>query len=65
MASKKRIYEVEENETVGECLDRIKKDGYIPVKRTERPIFQEKEEEGGVSYEPIARKIIFEAKVDE
>lgn len=65
MTSKKKIYEVEENETVSDCLDRIKKDGYMPVKRIEKPIFQEKVEEGGVSYEPVARKIVFEARLGE
>jgi hypothetical protein len=65
MAGNKKVYEVEENETVSQCLDRIKKDGYMPVKRIEKPIFQEKVAEDGVSYEPVARKIVFEVRMDE
>ena len=41
MNKKKKIYEVEENESINDCLERIKKDGYVPIKRTEKPIFQE------------------------
>ncbi|WP_428910653.1 NETI motif-containing protein [Niallia sp. Krafla_26] len=65
MASKKKIYEVEENETVNDCLNRIQNDGYMPVKRIEKPIFQEKVSAGQVSFEPAGRKIIFEAKIIE
>ena len=59
MNKKKKIYEVEGNESINDCLERIKKDGYVPVKRTEKPIFQEKNENGQVSYELAGRKIIF------
>lgn len=38
--SKKQVwYEVEENETIDECLERMKKDGYMPFGRREEPIF--------------------------
>ena len=56
MNKKKKIYEVEENESINDCLERIKKDGYVPIKRTEKPIFQEKTENGQVSYEPAGKK---------
>ncbi|WP_394235692.1 NETI motif-containing protein [Niallia oryzisoli] len=59
---KKVTYEVQENETVSDCLDRIQKDGYTPVRRTEVPIFQEKTGGKDVSYEPVGRQIIFEVK---
>lgn len=37
---KKQIwYEVEENETIEECLARMRKDGYMPVGRKEEPVF--------------------------
>ena len=49
--------------SINDCLDRIKKNGYVPVKRIEKPIFQEKLKNGQVSYEPAGRKIIFEAKI--
>ena len=59
---KKVIYEVLENETINDCLDRIKKDGFIPIKRTEKPIFHEVKEENGTKYEPSGRQIQFEVK---
>lgn len=34
-------FEVEENETIEECLDRMKKAGYIPAGRKEEPLFTE------------------------
>ncbi|MFT8319591.1 MAG: NETI motif-containing protein [Bacillus sp. (in: firmicutes)] len=57
----KMKFEVKENETIGECLDRIKLEGYTPIKRIEKPIFKEEVKNGSASYEPIAQKIIFEA----
>lgn len=61
MASKKK-FEVEENETIGMCLDRMKEEGYMPVKRIEKPIFKEVIINGEKNYEPAGRKIFFEAK---
>ena len=40
MAKKQIWYEVEESETIEECLERMKKDGYMPVGRKEEPLFQ-------------------------
>ncbi len=57
----KMKFEVQENETIVECIDRMKKEGYTPVKRIEKPIFKEQITNGQTSYEPISRKIIFEA----
>ncbi|MEK4230873.1 NETI motif-containing protein [Solibacillus sp. FSL H8-0538] len=38
--SKKQVwYEVEENETIEQCLDRMNKDGYMPFGRKEEPVF--------------------------
>jgi hypothetical protein len=62
---KKAIFEVEENETLNDCLERMEKEGYTPVKRTEKPVFQEIKQAGEVTYEPIARKIVFEARLVE
>ncbi|WP_226647039.1 NETI motif-containing protein [Mesobacillus subterraneus] len=59
---KKQMYEVGENESIDDCLNRMKKDGYAPVRRMEKPIFKEVQENGGVEYEPAGRQIIFEAK---
>jgi len=59
---KKKMYEVGENESIDECLNRMKKEGYAPVRRMEKPIFKEVEKNGTVEYEPAGRKIIFEAR---
>jgi hypothetical protein len=59
---KKRNYEVGENESIDECLNRMKKDGYAPVRRMEKPIFKEVEKNGAMDYEPAGRQIIFEAR---
>lgn len=38
--SKKQIwYEVQENETIEQCLERMKIDGYMPFGRREEPVF--------------------------
>ncbi|MDM5227676.1 NETI motif-containing protein [Cytobacillus sp. NJ13] len=61
-AKNKMVFEVQENETIDQCLERIQKAGYIPVRRTEKPIFKEVKTGGKVDYEPAGRQIIFEAK---
>lgn len=61
-AKNKMVFEVQENETIDQCLDRIQKAGYIPVRRTEKPIFKEVKTDGKVDYEPAGRQIVFEAK---
>ena len=39
---KKQVwYEVQENETIEQCLERMKKDGYMPFGRKEEPVFEE------------------------
>lgn len=58
---KKMVFEVQENETIDQCLDRIKQAGYTPMRRMEKPIFQEVKKGNSVDYEPIGRQIIFEA----
>ena len=60
-SKKKMQFEVQENETIGACLDRMNKQGYIPVRRTEKPIFKEVTKDGETSYEPVGREIVFEA----
>ncbi|WP_431028112.1 NETI motif-containing protein [Lysinibacillus sp. LZ02] len=41
MGKKQVWYEVQENETIEQCLDRMKQDGYMPCGRKEEPVFQE------------------------
>jgi hypothetical protein len=62
MGKGKMEFEVQENESIGECMDRMKQLGYSPVRRIEKPIFQEVINEGQTTYEPVGRKIIVEAK---
>jgi hypothetical protein len=57
----KQKFEVLEGETVDQCLDRMKKEGYTPVRRVEQPIFKEVIENGETRYEPVSRKTIFDA----
>jgi hypothetical protein len=62
---KKMLFEVQENETIDQCLERMKKEGYTPVRRIEKPIFQEVKTGDEIQYEPIGRQIVFEAiKID-
>jgi hypothetical protein len=60
--NRKQLFEVEENETISDCLDRINKAGYTPVRRMEKPIFKEVINNGEIDYEPAGRQIQFEAK---
>ncbi|WP_273127921.1 NETI motif-containing protein [Metabacillus sp. HB246100] len=59
----KKKFTVEENETIDDCLARMSKEGYFPVRRTEQPIF--KEELNGKQVEPVpcGRVIVFEGKL--
>ncbi|PLR76123.1 NETI motif-containing protein [Bacillus sp. V3-13] len=59
---KKQLFEVQENESIDQCLERIKKAGYVPVRRIEKPIFKEVIRGDTTGYEPAGRQIVFEAK---
>ncbi|CAA3868911.1 yebG [Staphylococcus aureus] len=37
-------FKVNENETIADCLSRMKMQGYMPVKRIEKPVFQEQKD---------------------
>lgn len=65
MSKKKMQFEVRENESIGDCLERMKRQGYTPVRRMEKPIFQEVKKGAETSYEPIGRKIVFEGRLNE
>ncbi|KHF38125.1 NETI motif-containing protein [Halalkalibacter okhensis] len=61
MAKKrKERFEVGESETIEECLDRMKKAGYQPIKRMEKPIFKEEKINSNKEYVPVRQQIIFE-----
>jgi hypothetical protein len=65
MSKKKMQFEVQENESIDACLERMKKLGYVPIRRTEKPIFQEVVNGKETSYEPVGRQIVFEAVINE
>ncbi|RIW33944.1 NETI motif-containing protein [Bacillus salacetis] len=62
MSKAKKMFEVEENESIASCLDRMKQEGYTPVKRLEKPVFNEEKKNGQVEYVPVRQKILFEGR---
>ncbi|MGE8207700.1 NETI motif-containing protein [Heyndrickxia sp. NPDC080065] len=60
--SKKKQFEVLDNETISECLARMEKEGYRPVRRIEKPIFKEIQKNNQTEYQPVSRKILFEGQ---
>ena len=66
MKEKKKRFEVGSHETVDACLERMKREGYQPVGKIEKPIFQEvMDDSGRIDYIPVKRQIIFEGKLME
>lgn len=62
---RKRKFEVMETESISQCLDRMKQEGYTPSRRMEEPIFQEIVKDGHKEIIPIGKKIVFEGKLME
>ncbi|MED1471684.1 NETI motif-containing protein [Bacillus salipaludis] len=62
---KKLQFEVQENETIDACLTRMKQLGYIPIRRLEKPIFQEIKKGNETIFEPVGRQIVFEGRFNE
>lgn len=62
MTKQKKKFYVEENETVHECLARMEREGYRPVRRIEKPVFIEEKVSGKIEYKPILQKVIFEGE---
>ncbi|MGP4074010.1 NETI motif-containing protein [Piscibacillus sp. B03] len=54
---KKKKYRVSDFKSINACVDQIKKDGYMPIKRFEKPVFKETKGDP----EPVRQEIIFEA----
>lgn len=61
--SKKKNFYVEETETIDDCLERMSREGYMPVRRMEKPLFEERTENGETIHVPIGREIIFEGRI--
>ncbi|TWI56038.1 NETI protein [Halalkalibacter nanhaiisediminis] len=61
MTKKRKLqFEVMESETIEECLNRMKKEGYQPVRRMEKPIFEERTTKSTKEYVPVRQQIVFE-----
>ncbi|MFC0559014.1 NETI motif-containing protein [Halalkalibacter alkalisediminis] len=61
MAKKRKArFEVKETETIEECLGRMKAEGYQPIRRMEKPIFEERTVNSNKEYVPVKQQIIFE-----
>ncbi|KMK75321.1 NETI motif-containing protein [Alkalihalobacillus pseudalcaliphilus] len=61
MSKKKKMrFEVQDGETISDCLDRMAKEGYQPVRRIEKPVFSEEKQGQNVHYEPFKQQIMFE-----
>ena len=61
--NKKQIwFEVQENETIEQCLERMKKEGYMPIGRREEPIFHIVDGEPVVLRQKIEFKGLFMEK---
>ncbi|MFC7393502.1 NETI motif-containing protein [Scopulibacillus cellulosilyticus] len=58
---KKKKFVVDINDSINDCLKSMDKEGYIPVRRIEKPIFKE----GKNGPEVIGRSIVFEGRLDE
>ena len=56
---RKKKFDVSDYGSVDKCLDAMKEEGYIPVKRTEKPIFKE----GEKGIEVMKQMIIYEGKL--
>ncbi|MCM3737838.1 NETI motif-containing protein [Bacillus cytotoxicus] len=60
---KKKKFEVLQDETITQCLERMDQEGYAPSRRMEEPIFHEVKRDGETVVEPCGRKIVFEGKL--
>ncbi|GAA0329015.1 NETI motif-containing protein [Bacillus carboniphilus] len=62
---KKKWFTVLENETVSECLNRMDKEGYTPIRRLEKPVFEEIIKDGQKDVIPIKSEIQFQGQLKE
>lgn len=60
---KKKKFEVRDDETLSNCLDRMAQEGYQPIRRMEEPVFIEEVEGNKVIQKVLKQKIIFEGKL--
>ncbi|CAM3915613.1 NETI motif-containing protein [Alkalicoccus chagannorensis] len=58
---KKKKFVVEKGESITECLARMEKEGYHPVRRMEEPVLQETKEGVETAYQ----QIVFEGRLSD
>ncbi|WP_040928992.1 NETI motif-containing protein [Nosocomiicoccus massiliensis] len=56
---KKKKFEVTKNDTIESVLQQMRSEGYMPVRRIEKPVFKETENGIEVSHQ----EIVFEGKL--
>ncbi|MFC7372514.1 NETI motif-containing protein [Fictibacillus iocasae] len=59
----KKKFQVEQGETISQCLDRMAAEGYMPVRRMEEPVFHEVKQNGKIEVEVKEQRIVFEGKL--
>ena len=59
---KQQKFKVEENESIQDCLQRMREAGYTPVKRYEKPVYKENNDG---SVEVLRQEIEFVGKLQE
>ncbi|MDH9161513.1 NETI motif-containing protein [Staphylococcus casei] len=59
---KQQKFKVEENESIQDCLQRMREAGYTPVKRYEKPVYKENKDG---SVEVLRQEIEFVGKLQE
>ncbi|WP_257350722.1 NETI motif-containing protein [Pseudalkalibacillus decolorationis] len=60
---KKKKFEMLENEQIADCLERMNREGYMPVRRMEEPVFQEIKRNGKKEVEHLRQRVVFEGKL--
>lgn len=60
---KKKKFEVQEDETISDCLERMEKEGYKPTRRMQEPIFIEVKMGNKIIQQVHSQRIIFEGRL--
>ncbi|WP_411954829.1 NETI motif-containing protein [Alkalibacillus sp. S2W] len=59
---KKKKFRVNDYQSIDDCLNQMESEGYRPIKRIEKPVFEE--QQSGEA-EPVEQEIVFQAVKDE
>ncbi|MET3683212.1 hypothetical protein ABID56_001303 [Alkalibacillus flavidus] len=55
---KKKKFKVSDYQSIDDCLNQMQQEGYRPVRRIEKPVFQEQQ---NGDPEPVEQDIVFQA----